>query len=250
MSQRPRQRRRPARDPYAGAPTDELSDPVLPRWFVLVAVISVPVAIGVFAVAFPLLGGDDEVPPAERRPPPPADGELTHGVGEVRLGRGETRPADPGCAAAQGLVVAGGEPERQRLRTAVEALCALRSPAGAGPAITELADAGAVIRFAGFTRPGVPSTVDVAADPPRVLINVSFTRVQRPEWITPLIVHDAVTVAGEPGTVETALAARRAELATCQRLLDPATFPVSCETARRLLGRPDPAAALRRAGYE
>ncbi|PSO52543.1 MAG: hypothetical protein BRC31_04570 [Actinobacteria bacterium QS_5_72_10] len=63
-------RRRRVRDPYAESPVDELSEPVLPRWFVLLAVVTVPAAIAVFALAFPVLGGDDAVPPAQRRPPP------------------------------------------------------------------------------------------------------------------------------------------------------------------------------------
>lgn len=242
-------RRGRVRDPYAESPVDELSEPVLPRWFVLLAVVTVPAAIAVFALAFPVLGGDDAVPPAERRPPP-ADGELTHDVGQVRVGSGEPQPADVECDAARGLRVAGREPQRQRLHTALAALCELGAPGGVAPAIATLAEAEAVIRFAGFSRSGVPSTVDLGGQAPVVLINVGFTRAQRPRWITPLIVHDAVTVAGRAGTIDTELAARRAELAACEALFDPEGLSANCRTARQLLAGEDPKGALADAGYQ
>lgn len=243
--------RRPRRpgDPYATAPTGELSEPLLPRWFVLLAVVLVPVALAVFLITFPLTGGGDAVPVAERRPPPGGDG-LSHEVGEVRLGDSAPQRAEPACSAAQGFSVAGTERDRERLETALDALCDIGTPAEAGPAIAALRDAEAVVRFAAFERTGVDSVLDTDADPPVVLVNARFTQVDEPRWVTPLIVHEAVVFADEAGAVDAALAARRAELAACEALFDPDDFSRGCDTAAELLALGDPAGALREAGYE
>lgn len=237
-------------DPYVRARTGELSEPLLPRWFVLLAVTLVPVAAGVFLVAFPFLSGTDPVPLGEQRPPPPADASLSHRVGTVELGESEPTPAEPGCPAVEGFAVAGTDQDRARLETAIDVFCGLGLPDGAGPAFAALRDAGAVVRFAIFEVAGVDSTVDVGADPPVVMVNARFAHVADPRWVAPLLAHDAVTVDGEPGTVDTALAARRAELAVCEGLFDDDGAPPGCRTARELLALDDPAAALRDAGYE
>lgn len=250
MSERARGSRRSSRDPYATAPTGELSEPLLPRWFVVLAVALVPVALGVFLVAFPFLGGDEEVPLAERRPPPPSDAAFSHDVGEVAFGSAEPQPAEAGCPLVAGFAVAGTEQDRQRLRTALGAVCEVEMPAEARQAVAALADAEAVARFAVFERTGVDSTLDLRADRPRVLINARFTQVEQPRWIAPLLVHDAVVFQGEPGTATTAVAARRAELAVCEALFASDDFSRGCGTAAELMALDDPAAALREAGYE
>jgi hypothetical protein len=241
--------RRRTADPYAKAPTGELSEPLLPRWFVVLAVVLVPVALAVFLITFPLLGDRDEVPVVERRPPPAEERGLSHDVGELEVGSSEPRLAEPGCSAVQGFAVAGAAGDRERLESALDALCETGVPGEAGPAIAALRDARAVVRFAVFERTGVDSTLDVGADPSRVLINARFVRAEQPRWITPLIVHEAVVFAGEVGTVETALAARRAQLAACEALFGPDELSQGCDTAAELLALDDPAAALRDAGY-
>lgn len=240
---------RASHDPYATAPTGELSEPLLPRWFVVLAVALVPVAVVVLLVAFPFLGSD-ELSAAEVRPPPRADGAFSHDIGGVTLGSAEPRPADAECPAVSGFAVAGTESDRQRLHTGLNALCGTGVPADAAAALAALRDAGAVVRFAVFERTEVNSVVEVRADPPRLLINARFTGVPQPRWVTPLIVHEAVMFDGDPATAATAVAARRAELAVCEALFDPGGFSSGCETASELLALDDPAAALRDAGYE
>lgn len=238
-----------AGDPYATAPLGALSEPLLPRWFVVLAVALVPVAVVVLLVAFPFLGGD-ELPAAEVRPPPGAEGAFSHDVGEVTLGSGEPQPAEAQCPLVFGFAVAGSESDRQRLHTALNALCETGVPADARAALAALRDAGAVVRFAVFARTEVNSVVEVGADPPRVLINARFAGVPQPRWVTPLVVHEAVMFDGDPATAATAVAARRAELAVCEALFNRDDFSSGCETASELLALDDPAAALRDAGYE
>lgn len=250
MSERAPHSPRSSRDPYATARMGELSEPLLPRWFVVLAVASVPVALGVFLVAFPSLSGDERVPVGERRPPPEPTEGFSHDVGEVTLGSAGPQPAEAGCPVVAGLAVAGSEQDRQRLHTALNALCETGVPADAGAALAALGDAGAVVRFAVFERTEVNSVVEVGADPPRVLINARFAGVPQPRWVTPLVVHEAVMFDGDPATAATAVAARRAELAVCEALFDRDEFSSGCETAAELLALEDPAAALREVGYE
>lgn len=238
------------RSPYARARTGELSEPLLPRWFVILAVALVPVAVAVFLVAFPFFSPGEPVPVADRRPPPDDAGSLTHDVGAVELGEADPQPAESGCSAVEGFAVAGTDQDRLRLEQAIDVFCQTPVPDGAGPAFAELRDAGAILRFAVFEVTPVDSAVDVGEDPPVVLVNARFAQIADPRSVAPLLIHDAVTVAGRPGTVDTALAARRAELAVCRELFDPDDFPRGCLDAEELLALEDPAAALRESGYD
>lgn len=235
---------RPPRDPWRNAPTSELADQVLPRWFVLTALVMVPVAVVVAVAAF-LTAGPEEVPPAARRPPP-ANG-LTTAVGDVAVGASEPVPLpDPPCPELAGVRVAGSRTDRAVLQAGLAALCR----AGLGPEETalvqEFAGDGGVVRFAQFSDTGVDSTT--TQDGRTVHVNARFS-VTEPAWIAPLVVHDLVTLAGEPGTVGTALAARRAEAAACRVLFPEGGASRACADAAAVLALQDPAAALRAAGY-
>ncbi|MDP8977393.1 MAG: hypothetical protein M3N17_02225, partial [Actinomycetota bacterium] len=76
-------RRSHPRDPWRRAPVGELQEQLLPRWFVLTALVMVPVAAAL-AVAALVSSGPDRLPVAARRPPP-SDG-LTSDVGRLRTG--------------------------------------------------------------------------------------------------------------------------------------------------------------------
>jgi len=233
-------------DPYADAPVDELHAPLLPRWFVLVVLALVPVAVALFAVAFPW-GEEDVVPVAERRPPP--TGELTGDVGDWQVGEAEPQPLEADCDGVEGFQVAGTVEDRRRLSEALNALCGVVLPDGAGAAVGALADAEAVVRFGAFERSGVDVTAVRDADPPVVLPNGRFAQAAQPRWVAPLIVYEAVRLAGDPATAEDTLAARDAEWAACEAVLDD-ELNVGCEDARELLALDDPLAALRAAGFE
>lgn len=231
------------RDPWRDAPTSELSDQVLPRWFVVTCLAAIPVAIAVVVYVFVTFGAD-EVPVAARRPPP--GGGLTSDVGGFAVGEAPPRPIeDPACPEISDLRVAGTEQDRQRLVEGLSALCGLEQ-SGVAELLQGFGDAGGVVRFAQFTETGVDSTASTTE--PLILLNARFS-VTDPAWIAPLVVHDLVTLDGEPGTASTELAAREAELGACDRLFADTRPSRACDDARALLDLDDPLAALVEAGY-
>lgn len=248
MSDPPPQGASQVRHPYSDAPVEELDEPILPRWFVLLAIASAIVAVVVFLVAFPVGGGDDELPLAERRPPP--DSQLTHAVGGYELGSADPQPAELGCRPMEGFAVAGTDLDRDTLQAALAAVCEGGVPEGASSALASLRDREAVVRYAAFERSGVDSAAQRDADPPVVMINVRFAESEDPRWVTPLIVHEAVMLSGDPATAITALRAHRAQVAMCRSLFDTDEYSRGCEDAEELLALDDPAAALREVGYE
>lgn len=234
------------RDPWAAAPTGELSDPLLPRWFVLLAVVLVPVALVTAVLAF-FAFSPDELPVAERRPPP--GDELTHDVGQFQVGEADPVPYDAACPALDGVRIAGTPDDLDLLRRALAGLCNTDLPADAVTALAGFAAEGGVIRFVLFEATGVDSAADLDGDPPRILLNVRFSQMGRPRWIAPVIAHDAMMLAGDPQQAETALRAREVEAAVCERLLGTEDASRGCEDAYALLALPDPLDALRAVGY-
>lgn len=241
----PRRARPAERDPWADAPVGELSEPLLPRWFVLLAIAAVLAAAITGVVA--LVGfGPDEVAVEARRPPPA--GALTHDVGGFRVGDAEPEAYEAPCAALVGVRVAGSASDRTLLRQAIAALCNTPLPADAEAALASFATAEGTVRFAVFEATGVDSAGEDAA-PPRILVNARFVQIARPRWIAPLVAHDAVVLAGDPGSAETALRAREVEAEVCRTLLGTEESGRSCADADAVLALPDPLAALRAVGY-
>lgn len=233
------------RDPWRKAPVGELQDQLLPRWFVLLCVALVPIAIIVIAVA--LLSVDrDPIPLGERRPPPV--GGLTHDVGDYEVGDSEPVVYADACPTLEGVSTAGGEGDQAVLRQALAGVCNTTLTDEIEESLRTFASRGGVVRFALFDKRGVDSAAIVDADPPTILVNARLQQ-SDPLWISPVVVHDVVTLAGDPGTVGTALAARRAEDLVCDRILGGRRDSPGCEDAERLLALPDPEAALRDAGY-
>ncbi|HEX6257335.1 MAG TPA: hypothetical protein VFZ70_16120 [Euzebyales bacterium] len=235
-----------SRDPWANAPTSELGDQVLPRWFVLTAIAAALAATAVAVVAFASIGRDD-LPAAQRRPPP--DPNFTTAVGAVDVGTAEPVPYDAACARLDGVRVAGSEADRARLRRGLAAVCNTDLPAGTAAAVTDFAEDRGVVRFATFEATGVDSTASLPDGPPVILINTRYQRTDA-AWIAPLIAHDATLRALEPGSATAALAAREAEATVCDRLLGDDSGSRSCADARAVLTLDDPLAALRGAGFE
>jgi hypothetical protein len=243
-------RRQPAapRDPWAKAPVGELDEPLLPRWFALLAVALVPLAVLVFLVAFLGVTRDAEpTPPAARRPPP-ADG-LTHAVGRYEVGSSPPEAYEPACPEVDGVRVAGTDADQALLRRALAGVCRAL-PAGApADAAQAFAAAGGIVRFAAFETTGVDSAAELANGAPRILVNARFVQSGQPRWISPLIVHDAVMLAGDAASAETALAARRVEAEVCRAVLGTEAPSRGCEDAEAVLALADPLTALRAAGY-
>lgn len=225
-------------DPYAGLPTDELDEPVLPRWFVLLALATIPVALVLFLVAF--FGfGQEQAPVTERRPPP-GDG-MTSDVGDIVVGEREPVAHDPACDAVEGFRVAGTELDRSLLGAGLDALC--EAPSAVRETVAALAREEPTVRFAAFELTGA----DVTGAADVVYVNARYSQTAS-TLIAPLIAYQAELAQGDPAEAETVLAARRAEAAACEAVVDEPGR--ACEDAEELLELDDPLAALRQAGFQ
>ena len=233
------------RDPWRKAPVGELQEQLLPRWFVVLCVALVPVALIAAVVAF-VVFDRDEVPVAERRPPP--GDELTHDVGEYAVGTSEPIAYEEACPRLRGVQIAGSEADQQALRLGLSGLCTASLPPVIADQLERFAREEGVVRFAQFQSTGVDSAALLEADPPQILLNAKLQR-SDPLWIAPVVVHDVVLMAGTPDTAEAALTARQAEDLVCDRILGGRRESRGCDDAEELLGLSDPIAALRAAGY-
>jgi hypothetical protein len=211
-----------------------------------VLALAMVVAAAVALIAAFVVFGPQEVPPAARRPPP--GGGLTHAVGAYEVGPSEPVEFTPVCPRLQGVHVAGTQQDQASLRRGLAALCRVELPEGAAAAVEEFASAGGVVRFAQFEATGVDSTAVVDASPPLILVNAKFARTEA-LWIAPLVAHDAVMLAGDPGSADHALSARRVEDAVCDQALADRRASRGCVDAALVLSADDPLAALRSAGY-
>ncbi|MGH8897993.1 MAG: hypothetical protein ACRDZ4_13470 [Egibacteraceae bacterium] len=239
-------RARKGKDPWRKAPTSELADQVLPRWFVLTAIVMIPIALAAVVGAFAVFG-PDRVPLAARRPPPA--GGLTTGVGDFRVGSSEPVSAGGMCPTLGGVQVAGTAADQRALTSGLDALCGVRLDVEVAIRLREFARAGGVLRFAQFQATGVDSTADLQARPPRVLVNAKFARAD-PTWIAPLVAHEVTFVELDPTLASSALAARKVEAQVCAALFAGGRRPSrGCQDAKALLALPDPLAALRTAGF-
>lgn len=234
------------RDPWARTPSGELADPLLPRWFVVTALVTIAAAIGAVVAAF-VVFSRAEVGVAERRPPPSEAG-LTAGTGEVTTGEAEPERLEAACSLVAGLRIAGGDADRETLTDGVNGLCHADLDAGTADRVARLAHAGAVVRFAVFERTGVDSAADLDGEPKRVLLNARFSQTE-PRWIAPLVALEATFLDADPTTAEGVLRARRAERRVCRSLFDDVRASRACEDAEALLSMEEPRAALRAAGY-
>jgi hypothetical protein len=229
--------------------------PRLPWWLWLAAVVTtaamVAVAIGLVRAA------PAPLPVAARRSPPTAD--QSHGVGGYRVpaldpanrDRLVRRQAD--CPRLAAVTLAGTPGEVALLETAAERLCALGSVAPIERARGALQRSAAVVEFAEFELGINESTTLFGRGRPVVLVNGKFQVGGRPERIAALLVHEGSHVAdGGPPSAAGELAARQAELASCERLFTGEVQPNrGCADAAALLAHDDATvlAELRKAGY-
>lgn len=233
------------RDPWRRSRVGELQDQLLPRWFVVLCLALVPIAVGAIIAAFVVFAPAD-VPVAARRPPP-ADG-LTSDVGDFVVGRSQPVPYAGACRRLDGVRIAGTPADQQTLRLGLAALCNTTLPPAIEDRVARFAAAGGVVRFAQFERTGVDSAARLRPEPRTILLNAKLQRTD-PLWIAPLVAHDAVLLGADPTSADAALQARRAEDLVCDRILSGRRESRGCEDAEALLALPDPLAALREAGY-
>jgi hypothetical protein len=230
--------------------------PRLPWWLWLAAVVTtvamVVVAVGLFRAA------PEPLPVAARRSPP-ADG-LSHGVGAYRVpaldpaNRDRLVRRQAGCPRLSAVTLTGTGGEVALLEAAAERLCALRSLPPIERARGALQRAAAEVRFAEFELGINDSTTVLGGGRPVVLVNGKFGVGGQPERIVGLLVHEGSHVAdGAPPNAAGELAARKAELAACERLFAGGEVSPNrgCADAAALLGRDDATVLeeLREAGY-
>lgn len=232
-----------AADVWRRVPTSELADQVLPRWFVLLGLVTLVIAA--VAVALALVAYRTEpVPVAERRPPP--DATFTTAPGDVAVGGSAPVVALTGCAPARGIRVAGTQADRAVMTDALDALCAAELSDALRGEVGRLARAGTVLRFAQLQDTGIDSTARL--DGSSILVNARFA-ITEPDWIAPLVVHEAVTLAGDPASAATALRARQAEARACTALFTERRASRACDDAEAVLALDDPVGALLAAGF-
>lgn len=234
------------RDPWRNTRVGEQGDPLLPRWFAILAVVIVPVGLVVGVIAF-LSAGRGEVPVAERRPPDA--GDLTTAVGELAAGDAAPEPLGGSCPVVDGIRVAGEARDTAALRDGLAELCEVALPGEVVAPLRRFGSLRGTVRFAVFERTAVDTTARGAgSDGPAIFLNAKYSRTAE-AWLAPLVVYEAVLLSGgDPADAEVVLRAREAELTVCRTLgLEDAT--PGCRDAAELLGLPDAAAALRAAGY-
>ena len=234
------------RDPWRKAPVGELQDQLLPRWFVLLCLALIPIALVSIIVAFVVFGKDD-VGVAERRPPP-AQG-LTSDVGDYVVGSSQPVPYDDACSMLDGVQIAGTAEDQRTLRLGLAGLCNTTLPPVIEDRVAAFAADGGVVRFAQFQSTGIDSTAALSEEPPVILLNAKFQRTD-PLWIAPLVAHDTTFVNVNPTTAAGALEARRAEDLVCDRILSGRRESRGCNDAEELVGSDDAEQLLRDAGFK
>jgi hypothetical protein len=234
-----------------GLPTLPTGEPVLARWFVIVMLLLVPVALGVTYVAWQA---------TDRQPLGTVERRLVGGP-TITLDRGdaqfpeasETQPG-PDCAEAATLV--GDDSARAAARRALGATCQLVRdldlPASAVGLEVWLAT-DALMRVGVFERSGVDASARLEDGRIVLELNARFL-FEDATRAAPALIHQFVLI-GQPDwpgatiTADAEIAAAREQLVACARLVLPAGPPRACLDAQELLDLDDPRAALVAAGF-
>ena len=234
-----------------GLPTLATGEPVLQRWFVLLMLALVPVALGVTVWAWTS---------ADRSPAPALERRVI-GSATVTIDRGdaalpEDRTAEDGPSCAAGVRVVGDAAARAAGRRALAATCTLLRaddlPAAAA-GLAEWTAGPAVLRLATFERSGVDASVRLEDGVMVMELNARYA-FEDAARATPAVVHQLGLIADPawPGAVVGAgaeLAATRETALACARLSLPEGPPRSCRDADEVLAAADPFAALVAAGF-
>lgn len=233
-----------------GLPTLPTGEPVLARWFVVVMLALVPVAIAVTIWAF-LSIPDADLAPAERRPPGTA--EMTYERGRARFPSTRDSEEGPGCTSSVTLV--GDEGARATGRAALRELCQVLATPGLDAAREGLrAWAGGRLEVAVFELSGVESTTRIEDGEAVIELNAKF-QFEDAARAAPVLVHELTLLGddefpGRPVGARAVLRATEAQHRACEAgdLLDVDEPPRGCLDAAELLTEDDPLAALVEAG--
>jgi hypothetical protein len=234
-----------------GLPTLPTGEPVLQRWFVLLTLVMVPVALVVVVWAF-LSVDREELTAAERRP---AGGpEVTIARGEAMLA--QTLDAEPGPGCAQAIRIVGDEGSRTAAAAALEGVCELIDrgdlPEVREGLVTWIAGGGQ-LRVATFELAGVESSARLEDERLIIELNARF-QFEDPVRGAPAIAHQLVLLTdpawpGAPVGVTTELAGAEVQRRACEVLELGEPAPRGCRDAAELLDADDPVGDLLRVGF-
>lgn len=234
-----------------GLPTLPTGEPVLARWFVIVMLLLVPVAIAVSVLAW--RATDREPPPAiERRVVGTAT--ITHDRGDALFP--ETDDAEPGPSCAETVTLTGDSSAISAARRALSATCQLLATADlplarAGLEVWLANDPS--IRVGTFERSGVDISARVEDGAIVVELNARYL-FEDATRAAPVVVQQLGVIgsAGWPGAVVSAQAEAAAlaeQHLACGRLSLPDGVPRPCRDAAELVASDDLVADLIRVGF-
>jgi hypothetical protein len=234
-----------------GLPTLPTGEPVLARWFVLVMLLLVPVAIAVSVFAWRA---------ADRDPPPPIERRVV-GTATVTHDRGDavfpaTEAAAPGPSCAEGVRLTGDASAISAGRRALSATCQLIAGGGLPLAEEGLAAwlaADPSVRVGTFEASGVDASARVEDGAIVLELNARYL-FEDATRAAPVVVAELALIGQPdwPGAVVSAQAEAAAlaeQLDACGRLSLPDGVPRPCRDAASLLASDDLVADLVAVGF-
>jgi hypothetical protein len=234
-----------------GLPTLATGEPVLARWFVIVMLLLVPVAVGVSVIAWQ----------AASREPPPAIERRSVGTAEITSARGdalfpETEASEPGPACAEDALLTGDRSAVSAARRALSATCQLIAGGDfplASAGLTTWLEAGAITRVGTFERSGVDASARDEDGRITLEINARYL-FEDATRAAPVVVHQLGLIGqpdwpGTPVSAQAEAAALAEQLRACSRLSLPDGVPRPCRDAQELLAIDDLVGALIEVGF-
>jgi hypothetical protein len=234
-----------------GLPTLQTGEPVLARWFVIMMLLLVPVAVAVSVVAW--RAADREPPTAiERRSV--GNATVTHDRGDARFP--DTAGSEPGPSCAEGALLTGDRSAISAARRALSATCQLIAAgdiplARAGLEVWLAADP--IVRVGTFEASGVDASARL--EDGRLVLELNARYLFEDATRAAPVVVQQLGLIGQPdwpGAVVSAQAeaATLAEqLRVCGRLSLPDGIPRPCRDAAELLAMSDLVAELIAVGF-
>jgi hypothetical protein len=234
-----------------GLPTLDTGEPVLARWFVIVMLLLVPVAIGVSVIAWQ----------AASREPPPAIERRSVGTADITTARGdalfpETEASEPGPGCEEDVLLTGDRSAVSAARRALSATCQLIGTGQfplASAGLTAWLEAGAVTRVGTFERSGVDASARDEGSHIALELNARYL-FEDATRAAPVVMHQLALIGrpdwpGTPVSAQAEAAALAEQLRACSRLSLPDGIPRPCRDAQELLAIDDLVGALIDVGF-
>jgi len=234
-----------------GLPTLPTGEPVLARWFVIVMLLLVPVAIAVTVIAWQ----------AASREPPPAIERRSVGSATVTTDRGdalfpESDAAAPGPSCAEAVLLTGDRSAVSAARRALSATCQLIARGDlplAAAGLEVWLETGAIARVGTFERSGVDASARV--EDGRIVLELNARYLfEDATRAAPVVVHQLALIGqedwpGAPISAQAEAAALAEQLLACGRLSLPDGTPRPCRDAAELIAMDDLVGALTGVGF-